>query len=53
MEINCDLVRDDIYVLWSNPEDGEEIEERLTNFNNLKEIYEWVQELENGSNEQS
>ncbi len=53
MEINCDLVKDDIYVLWSNPEDGEEIEERLTNFNNLKEIYEWVQELENGSNEQS
>lgn len=52
MEINCDLVIDDIYVLWSNPEDGEEIESRLTNFNNLNDIYRWLQELENEYNDQ-
>ena len=53
MEINCDLEKRDVYVLWTNPEDGEETEARLTNFKHLKDIYEGVDELENESNELS
>ncbi len=45
MPINCDLVPSDIYVLWTNPEDGEEIEESLANFSNMDGIYSWVEEL--------
>jgi len=47
MPINCDLKREDVYVLWTNHQTGEEIEESLEAFNDLKDIYEWVNKLEN------
>jgi hypothetical protein len=51
MEINCELERRDIYVMWSDPEDGEEKEERLTNFKDITAIYKWVDKLEREANE--
>ena len=46
MPINCELSKGDVYVLWTNIETGEETEENLTEFNNLKDIENWVAELE-------
>jgi hypothetical protein len=46
MPINCDIKRDDVYVLWTNYDNGEEIEESLKQFNDLEDIYEWVKSLE-------
>lgn len=46
MPINCELQPNDVYVLWSNPEDGEEHERQLTDFHSMDDIYSWVEELE-------
>ena len=42
MPINCDLKREDIYVLHSDFETGEETEESLKQFKTLNDIEEWV-----------
>jgi hypothetical protein len=47
LPINCDLKREDVYVLWTNHHTGEEIEESLEEFNDLQDINEWVKKLEN------
>ena len=46
MPINCELNNTDVYVLWTNSETGEEVEECLTEFHNLKDIENWANELE-------
>ena len=46
MPINCELNNTGVYVLWTNSETGEETEERLFEFNTLKDIENWVNELE-------
>ncbi len=46
MPINCNLVKTDIWALWTNPEDGEEIEMRLGNCTTLNMLEEWAQELD-------
>jgi hypothetical protein len=53
MEINCELERKDIYVSWYNPEDGNEIEERLTNFRDITDIYKWVDILNKEESERA
>jgi hypothetical protein len=45
MPINCEIHKDDIYVLWSNPDNGTEIEQSLTNFTDLKDIENWCESL--------
>ena len=42
MPINCDLKRDDVYVLHTDFETGEETEESLKQFQTLNEIEEWI-----------
>lgn len=46
MPINCDLQESDVWVLWSNPENGDEQEAQLTDFNSVEDIYDWVKEQE-------
>ena len=46
MPISCELTRENVYVLWTNLENGEEIEENFTEFFNLKDIENWANELE-------
>ena len=46
MPISCELTREDVYVLWTNSETGEEIEENFSEFFNLKDIENWANELE-------
>jgi hypothetical protein len=41
------LKREDVYVLWTNYQTGEEIEESLSEFNDLEDINQWVTKLEN------
>ncbi len=53
MEINCELERRDIYVMWSDPEDGEEIEKRLTEFRDITAIYKWVDDLNKEESDRS
>ena len=47
MPISCDLKKSDIYALWSNPEDGEEIEKELTNRTTLRMLEDWAEKLSN------
>jgi hypothetical protein len=42
MPINCDLKREDVYVLHTDFETGEETEESLKQFETLNDIEEWV-----------
>ena len=46
MPISCELTREDVYVLWTNSENNEEIEENFSEFFNLKDIENWANELE-------
>jgi hypothetical protein len=46
MPISCELDKESVYVLWSNPTDGEEIEESLVEFETISDIYRWVELLE-------
>lgn len=46
MPISCELKKSDIWVVWTDPEDGEETEKTLDEFNNLTEIEEWCTELQ-------
>jgi hypothetical protein len=46
MPIDCRLNRNDVWVLYTDTMNGEEIEERLSNFVSLDAIYEWVEKLE-------
>jgi hypothetical protein len=42
MPINCELQRKDIYVLYSDPINGEETEESLEHFENINDIDKWI-----------
>jgi len=46
MPINCDLQQSDVWVCWTNPEDGEEHEEILSSFGDMDELEYWVAQLE-------
>jgi hypothetical protein len=45
MPINCELRHEDVYALWSNPENGDEHECEISAFNSADDIWEWVDEL--------
>ena len=51
MPINCDLKESDIWVCYSDPYDGEEIEDALDEFNNLAAIEAWCEGLQEKSEE--
>lgn len=46
MPISCEIRPEDVYVLWSNPDNGDETEAQLTDFHSIDDIYKWVEELE-------
>lgn len=45
MPINCKLIIQDVYALWTNPETGEEIEISLKNETTLNDLENWVEGL--------
>jgi hypothetical protein len=45
MPINCDLKREDVYILYTDCETGEETEESLKHFETLNDIEEWALKL--------
>ena len=47
MPINCELKREDIYVLYIDCETGEETEESLKHFETLEDIYEFINTITN------
>lgn len=44
MPINCDLVKGDIWALWTSPEDGREEEYQLDDDTDLKMLEDWASE---------
>lgn len=50
MPITCELDKESIYVLYTNMENGDEIEESLVEFEDIDSIYRWVDLLENQEN---
>jgi hypothetical protein len=46
MAINCDLTINDIYVLYSDLETGNETEQTLNNFDDIDHIYKWIEKIE-------
>lgn len=47
MPISCELDKENIFVLWTNSINGEEVEESLVEFEDIDAIYRWVENLEN------
>lgn len=45
MPINCDLKKEDVWVMWTSYDNGDE-EEVILGDMTLQDIYEWVQECE-------
>ncbi len=50
MPIDCNLIKSDIGVLFSDFETGEEIEKSLTDFKDLNDIYLFAEDLETKQN---
>lgn len=48
MPISCNLVKTDVWAVWSDPENGEEIKMRLQPETRLIDIENWVTECEHG-----
>ena len=46
MPIDCALVKTDVVALWTNPEDGEEIEYELKNETTLDDLINWCETLD-------
>jgi len=46
LPINCDLKKTDVYALWTNPEDGEEIEIQLKKSTSLLDLENWTEKLD-------
>lgn len=47
MPINCDLQREDVYVLFTDFETGEETEESLAEFEDINDIYKFINTIKN------
>lgn len=45
MPINCELKKSDVCALWTNPEDGEEIETDLSVHPTLEDLETWADDL--------
>ena len=45
MPINCKLQINDVYVLYSDLDTGIETENSLNEFNNINEIYKWIDSI--------
>lgn len=45
MPINCELVKSDVWALWTNSEDDEEIEINLKEDTTLQDLEEWADNL--------
>ena len=46
MPISCDLKKTDVYALWTNMDDGEEVEMQLKDDTTLEDLEAWVVEQE-------
>ena len=46
MPINCQLSNDDVYVMYTDSDNGDEVEKPLSEFNDIDEIYTWVAMIE-------
>ena len=46
MPISCELEEKDVWVMWTNPENGEEIEKSLDEFSSLSDIEDWCKNLD-------
>ena len=46
MPISCELVKSDVVALWTNPEDGEEIDYSLSNNTTLNQLEAWTVKLD-------
>lgn len=51
MPISCDLIKSDIFALWTNQINGNEEEMQLTAETTLKDIEEWADSQEKGIKE--
>ena len=51
MPINCELVKSDVWALWSNPNNGAEIEKQLEEDTTLEDLEQWANELNEGVEE--
>jgi hypothetical protein len=47
MPISCELQRKDVYVLLTDYETGEEIDESLEHFESIQDIYEFINTIKN------
>lgn len=47
MPINCDLIKADVYALYTNFENGEESEISCKDFTHVSQIEDWCEEVEN------
>jgi hypothetical protein len=45
MPINCELKRQDVFVLYTDMQTGEEHDESLAQFDVLNDIIEWIEEI--------
>ena len=45
MPINCELKKEDVWAMWTNPDNGDEEEITLSD-HSLNDLYEWVKDLE-------
>ena len=46
MPISCELVKTDIYAMWTNSNDGEEVEIELKEDTTLKDLEDWAEKQE-------
>ena len=46
MPIDCKLCNEDVYVMYTDSYNGDEVEKSLSEFNGIDEIYTWVGMLE-------
>lgn len=47
MPINCDLIKDDIYALYTDFDNGDEHEIDLSSINDVEQIENWIDDLIN------
>ena len=47
MPINCDLIKDDVYALYTDFDNGDEHEIDLSSINDVEQIENWIDDLIN------
>jgi hypothetical protein len=47
LPINCELTESNVIVLYTDSHHGDETEQWLNNFNDIDDIYKWIEKIEN------